>query len=285
VAYTLRDGPPPDGIADDLIVPPDTNYGRVFHSTLFDSEFAMEFIMTGAEMAQDVNLTLTLTASVFDLVHGESKTFEISAYQGSGVASLATFGAGAVIESVTLATNGIWSLDVDVTDLWNAGVVNGDDFFGIRIHDPVWTGTLIGASTITVDSAALEGVPEPEMGPLVGAGVLILVPLAAERTRRRSGKNELRFPVRHGVSEAQASRSAAGQEPAGTMLSRASTRASIAARFDPSRSNGALPLLAALDGLAISRPGRPADEPMRSKSPAGIAVAPSRPARSSSPYH
>lgn len=178
--YSLRDGPLPDGVADDLLLPADPNYARVFLSTFFDSEFHGEFIATDGSVLADVNLALTVLASDMDLVYGESKTFQISAYQGSGVAELAAFGAGTVIDTVMLPTNGTWDIDVDVTDLWNDAVLAGDDFFAIRVHDPVWTGTAVGAGTITVTGIVLEGVPEP--GFLAGlAPALILLAAAGRR--------------------------------------------------------------------------------------------------------
>ena len=188
VAYTLRDGPPTDGVADDLILPPDTNHARVFQSILFDSEYYVEFATAGSSTAANVNLALTLSATDFDLVLGESKTFEISTYAGTGVTSLATFGSGSVIETVVLPTNGIWDVDVDVTDLWNDAVSNGDAFFGIRIHDPVWTGSLTGAGTITVTSADLEGLPEPGLQSALGAAIGTLVALAR-------GSRHARIPI------------------------------------------------------------------------------------------
>jgi hypothetical protein len=115
--------------------------------------------------------------------YGESKTFRTSAYPGNGVIALETFGSGIVVETLTLPSNGVWELDVDVTDLWHDAVVGGDDFFGIRIHDPVWTGTRIGAGTLIVDGIALEGVPERELAMLLGAGVLLLARLSPRRRR------------------------------------------------------------------------------------------------------
>jgi len=187
VLFSLRDGPLPDGLADDVILPADPNYARVFLSQFFDSEFHAEFIATDGTLLGDVNLALSLLASDIDLVYGESKTFQISVYEGSGLAELGAFGLGAVIETVTLPSNGAWDIDVDVTDLWNDAVLAGQDFFGIRVHDPVWTGTAVGAGTLTVTGSVLEGVPEP--GLTTGlAPALILLATAA---RRRGTAREL----------------------------------------------------------------------------------------------
>ncbi|MEZ4289186.1 MAG: hypothetical protein R3E53_01115 [Myxococcota bacterium] len=86
------------------------------------------------------DLVPTLTASDIDLVHGESKTFRVSSYPGDGVVSLSTFGLGDLVDLITLPTNGAWEVEVDVTDLWNDAIGRGDALFGVRIHDPVWTG-------------------------------------------------------------------------------------------------------------------------------------------------
>lgn len=177
-AYTLRDGPVPDGLADDILLPPDPNFGRVFQSELFDAEFYLEFPVPPGESADEVWLSLAIDVTGVDLVRGESKTFNLSHYQGDGIPSLATFGSGLPFETVVLPDNLGRVLDLDVTDLWNAAVARGDDFFGVRMHDPVWTGTTEGAGTITYDSALLVGVPEPSgalcavaaLGALAGLG-------------------------------------------------------------------------------------------------------------------
>ena len=36
VEFSLRDGPIPNGVADDLILAPDTNFGRVFRKRFAD---------------------------------------------------------------------------------------------------------------------------------------------------------------------------------------------------------------------------------------------------------
>jgi len=182
VEYSLRDGPPPDGSADDIIVPPDTNFARVFVSAVFDAEFYAEFPLAGASVADDVNLALGVSATDISLIHGESKTFRVSVYEGTGTANLDAFGSGSLVESITLPVNGEYAEDVDVTAAWNAAVQNGDAFFGVRVHDPIWTGTAEGAGTIIVGSVVVEGVPEPTAEALAGAAVLSLAVL---RRRRR----------------------------------------------------------------------------------------------------
>jgi hypothetical protein len=179
--YSLRDGPLPDGVADELLLPADPNYARVFLSAFFDSEFHAEFIAIDGSPLADVNLAVTLLATDMDLVYGESKTFQISVYAGSGVAELGAFGAGTVIDTVTLPTNGAWDVDVDVTDLWNDAVSAGDDFFGIRIHDPVWTGTAVGAGTLTITGIVLEGVPEPGFSAALAPALILLAAGARRR--------------------------------------------------------------------------------------------------------
>jgi len=181
VEFDLRDGPVPDGVADDLIPPSDTaNYGRVFQNDLFDAEFHVQFPVTGAATGPDVMLVLRVTATGTDLQLGESKTFELSSYTGEGVASLDAFGLGTGLDTIVLPANGEWELDVDVTARWNDAVQAGDGFLGIRIHDPVWTGTLEGAGTITYGSAEL--LPEPAAPALIAAALLALGVLA-----RRAG--------------------------------------------------------------------------------------------------
>jgi hypothetical protein len=183
VEFSLRDGPIPNGVADDLILAPDTNFGRVFQSATFDAETYVEFSLVGASIAPEVRLALGVSATDFDLVYGESKTFKVSAYTGTGTASLDAFGLGSLLESITLPTNSAYDLELDVTDAWNAAVTAGDSHLGIRIHDPVWTGTLIGAGTVIYGSSDLTVVPEPGTGLLVGLGLAA----AGVHRRRRGG--------------------------------------------------------------------------------------------------
>ncbi|HPG26107.1 MAG: hypothetical protein H6748_18235 [Spirochaetaceae bacterium] len=183
VAYSLRDGPIPDGAADDLFLAPSSELGRVYLSTFFDAEHYAEFVSLGGSTSAGATLVLTLTASDIDLVHGESKTFRVSSYPGDGVVSLSTFGLGDLVDLITLPTNGAWEVEVDVTDLWNDAIGRGDALFGVRIHDPVWTGTQIGASTIRVEAMRLDGVPEPGLAAGLVAGSLALLGSA---TRRRA---------------------------------------------------------------------------------------------------
>ncbi len=181
--FSLRDGPVPDGTADEILVAPDPNFGRVFQSPLFDAETYLEFSLAGATTAPQVLLALELSATDFDLVLGESKTFELSSYAGTGAPSLAVFEQGSVFETITLPTNGLFDLELDVTSPFNEALAAGGDFLGIRIHDPVWTGTLVGAGTLIFGSAELTVVPEPATASLLGLG---LAGLAASGRRRRS---------------------------------------------------------------------------------------------------
>ncbi len=181
VEFSLRDGPVPNGTADTLILAPDTNFGRVFQSSIFDAETYVEFSLAGASIAPEVRLALGVSATDIDLVYGESKTFQLSTYAGSGTASLDAFGLGSLLQSITLPTNTVYALDLDVTDAWNDAVTAGDSHLGIRLHDPVWTGTIIGTGTVIYGSSELTVVPEPGTALLVGLGV---VALGAHRRRR-----------------------------------------------------------------------------------------------------
>ncbi len=182
--FTLLDGAPPDGTADDLFEPPDPNYGQVFQSVVLDSEHYVEFPLAGAEAAADVNLSLGIVASNIDLIRGEAKTFKVSTYDAPGAPLLETFGSGTFLQSISLPTNGVFDLDIDLTDVWNDAVASGDDFLGVRIHDPVWTGTLDGAGRITVTTATLEGVPEP-----AGTAATLSTLLALRALACRSGRD------------------------------------------------------------------------------------------------
>lgn len=183
--YSLRDGPIPDGTADDLFLPVDSDFGRVYLSFFFDAEHYAEFVAIGGSTTSGATLRLMVTASNIDLVYGESKTFLVSAYSGDGVASPDPFGSGSAIESVTLATNGAWEVEIDVTDSWNDAVLAGEDYFGIRILDPVWTGTAVEAGEINVDAVGLEGVPEPGFAMSLGVGLTGLAAATRRAARRR----------------------------------------------------------------------------------------------------
>jgi len=186
VEVSLRDGPVPDGVADDLILPPDPNFGRIFLSSVFDAEFYLEFPVVGAEPAADVVLVLRVMASDIDLVLGESKTFRISTYAGTGVASLDSFGQGVELDQIVLPFNGDYELEIDVTDSWNDAVLAGDDFLGVRLHDPVWTGSVEGAGTIRYGSSEL--LPEPDAPALAAAALGSLAVLGGRARGRRAGR-------------------------------------------------------------------------------------------------
>jgi len=206
VEYSLRDGPLPDGVADDLILPPDPNYGRIFQSTLFDAEFYVEFPLAGTTTEDEVRLLLRVAATDVDLVLGESKTFRLSSYPGTGVASLASFGLGTALDTIVLPSNGSWELEVDVTDVWNDAVLAGDDFLGIRLHDPVWTGSAVGAGTIIYGSAEL--LPEPGADSLAATALLGLCLLVrirgSTRTPSRRPGAEPRCPASPALRPARA---------------------------------------------------------------------------------
>ncbi len=181
VEFSLRDGPPPDGTADDLFQEPDSNFGNNFQSALFDAETYVEFSLAGAATETEVRLALGVSATGSSFIYGESKTFKVSTYTGTGTATLSVFGQGSLLESVALPSNGVFALDLDVTDAWNDAVTAGDDFLGIRIHDPVWTGTIVGAGSIIYGSAELDVVPEPATTSMLGFSLAAL----GWRARRR----------------------------------------------------------------------------------------------------
>jgi hypothetical protein len=188
VSFTLKDGPGVlDGVADEIYLPEDaTNFGRVFRSINQDAEHYVEFSLSGAEPATAALLVLALEADDLHLVYGESKSFTVSTYEGTGQVTADVFGYGELLEGVTLATNGVHDVDLEISPEWNAAVAAGDDFLGVRIHDPVWTGTPDPAGTIWVGSVTISGVivPEPSAPLLAGAAVLMLALLPRSRRNR-----------------------------------------------------------------------------------------------------
>jgi hypothetical protein len=186
LSFSLRDGPGLDEVADDIFEPGTTNFGKVSRSLAFDAEHYMEFSLSGAEPATAARLELSLYTTVLHFVYGESKDFRLSIYEGTGQVTTGVFGCGEIVYSPTLDRLGEHELDLDITEAWNTAVAAGDGFLGVRIHDPVWTGSLEPAGIIEVLSATISGVivPEPSAPLLAGAAVLTLALLTRSRQRR-----------------------------------------------------------------------------------------------------
>ena len=75
--------------------------------------------------------------------------------------------------------------DIGPSDIFNTAVMAGDDYLGIRIHDPVWTGTLVGAGTILYDASRLTVIPEPGTASLLGVALLGLAGVKRGRAQSR----------------------------------------------------------------------------------------------------
>jgi len=188
VSFTLQDGPGLDGVADDIFEPGDTKFGEVNRNEIFDAEHYVEFSLSGAEPATAALLELDLYTSILSFPYGESKTFSLSTYQGTGQVTADVFEYGEYLyDELTLATLGAHELDLDVTDAWNAAVAAGDGFFGVRIHDPVCTDSVgVGCGVVDVLSATISGVTVPEPSPPLLAGAALLTLALLTRSRRRS---------------------------------------------------------------------------------------------------
>ena len=185
-------------MADELFLPVDPDFGRVFQSFFFDAEHHAEFIAIGGATTASATLRLMVTASNLDLVYGESKTFLVSVYSGAGVATLDAFGDGTMVDTVVLPGNGGFEIEIDVTEAWNDMALAEQDYFGVRIHDPVWTGTAVAASEIDVDAVSLEGVPEPGFSISLGMGLLGLATILWIRGEHAHGPFRTRA-IRSGV--------------------------------------------------------------------------------------